>query len=84
MLCPGTSAPVCLSFSVFFSLLSTDFFLQTGSLTALFVTLSLFCLQTLCLHLLPLCHTLSSSHCPCVCLPVTHTSHQQPLAAGCL
>ena len=44
------------------------------------LSLSLYSASKLCLHLLPLCHTLGPSHCPCVCLPVTHTSLQQPPA----
>lgn len=47
-------------------------------------SLSLYSASKVCLHLLPvplLYHTISSTHCPCVCIPVTHSSHQQPLAA---
>lgn len=73
-MCPETSGPFCLSFFFFFPPLQI---LWTVSHTALFVTFSL-----LCLHLRPLCRTLRPSHCPCVRLSVTCTSHQQPLAAG--
>lgn len=48
------------------------------------LSLSLYLALKLCLHLLPfplLYRTLGSPHCPCLCIPVTHTSRQQPLVA---
>lgn len=47
MVCPGTSVSVCLSFSLSCSLRLLYRFQKIVSLTALLVTFSLFCLQTL-------------------------------------
>lgn len=76
-MCPETSGPFCLSF--FFSP-SANFYELYPTLH--YLSLSLYSASKLCLHLRPLCHTLRPSHCPCVRLSVTYTSHQQPLAAG--
>ncbi len=74
----------CLPLLLFIFLLPLVYRFYKVYLSQHCLSLSLYPASKLCLHLLPsplLCHTLSSSHCPCVCLPVTHTSHQQPLAA---